>query len=130
MWHLRWTVWSYKWVRFRVESILNYSICDSRKIKFNRCPCSSCLQLYLDGTALAWNKPTAPTADDLPDSGSTSSAARSTEDSKCVICLDREKTTLFIPCGHYAFCKLCADGIVECAICRTRIQKRVKVFES
>lgn len=63
------------------------------------------------------------------DSESNSSSADS-EESKCVICLDSEKTTILVPCGHYAYCSLCASGIVECAICRARIEKRVKVFES
>ncbi|KAG4068933.1 hypothetical protein HA402_005081 [Bradysia odoriphaga] len=103
--------------------------CDGRCGPTNGCPCSSCIKLFLDEMPPSWKKPTSILPADNS-SGSSSSSARSTEENKCVICLDNDKTTLLVPCGHYAFCKLCANGIVECAICRARIEKRVKVFES
>lgn len=67
--------------------------------------------------------------DSMPAVAPSTPSTDSSNESCCVICWDSQKTTILVPCGHYAFCQACADGIVECAICRARIEKRVKVFE-
>lgn len=60
----------------------------------------------------------------------TSSTNSAKEDNCCVVCLDSRKAIILVPCGHYAFCRVCALEITECPICRARVEKRVKVFES
>ncbi len=47
---------------------------------------------------------------------------------KCVICIRRERDTMFDPCGHFNFCRICAtrhweleqaqNRVVTCPICR------------
>lgn len=37
--------------------------------------------------------------------------------SLCAVCLAREKTTAFTPCGHFGFCDTCAAGLYMCPEC-------------
>ena len=43
----------------------------------------------------------------------------------CVVCMEREKKVLLLPCKHLCMCKACADKIVagsaQCPVCRERI---------
>uniref|UniRef100_K3X6C2 RING-type domain-containing protein n=1 Tax=Globisporangium ultimum (strain ATCC 200006 / CBS 805.95 / DAOM BR144) TaxID=431595 RepID=K3X6C2_GLOUD len=48
------------------------------------------------------------------------------EELLCAICEDRRKDTVF-QCGHET-CKLCADTLTHCPICRAQIQVRIKRF--
>lgn len=50
------------------------------------------------------------------------------ESSPCVICLECEKTYVFIPCGHMATCGKCAFKIDYCPICRSPIARKQKVY--
>ncbi|OXA44310.1 baculoviral IAP repeat-containing protein 7 [Folsomia candida] len=52
------------------------------------------------------------------------------EDKQCVVCLERKKTHILIPCGHYAYCDTCAKTLKICALCRVKVTRRVKVFEA
>jgi len=50
----------------------------------------------------------------------------------CVICLDREKTHLIVPCGHKCLCAMCGDLVVRegtCPICRGACQEVCKVYD-
>ena len=44
---------------------------------------------------------------------------------ECAVCLDHEKNTVFIPCGHFYTCSGCAKALQACPICRTTIKERV-----
>ncbi|KRW99128.1 hypothetical protein PPERSA_02960 [Pseudocohnilembus persalinus] len=48
-------------------------------------------------------------------------------DNSCRICYIGEMTTLFRPCNHFAFCKMCADKIKQdqkkCPFCKQPIQQ-------
>jgi hypothetical protein len=44
---------------------------------------------------------------------------------ECAVCLDQEKNTVFIPCGHFYTCTDCAKALQACPICRTAIKERV-----
>ena len=48
----------------------------------------------------------------------------------CKICLDKNISILFFPCGHLVSCNECADKIRKCPICRHIIQKCVKTYVS
>eukprot|EP00966_Prymnesium_polylepis_P083623 1936785-Prymnesium_polylepis.2 len=61
--------------------------------------------------------------------------ARRVEAALCVICLDKPKTHVFVPCGHYSCCAECCDSIVNgpeamrlCPLCKGAITMAVKVF--
>lgn len=57
---------------------------------------------------------------------------------RCGVCCEREKHTLFIPCGHVAMCQACAilhiasfkGAQATCIICRAKIDTFVRVYES
>jgi hypothetical protein len=44
---------------------------------------------------------------------------------ECAVCLDQEKNTVFIPCGHFYTCINCAKALQSCPICRQVIKDRV-----
>ena len=43
----------------------------------------------------------------------------------CVVCMEREKKVLLLPCKHVCMCKVCSDEIVadsaQCLVCREHI---------
>jgi hypothetical protein len=51
----------------------------------------------------------------------------------CCVCLDSERTCVFVPCGHKCACRGCADAIMateqNCPLCRTACTVAVTVFE-
>lgn len=56
-------------------------------------------------------------------------AANDDDDSrKCAICLNDARTHLVAPCGHKAFCTRCVEKLTECAICKSPIEGRIRVF--
>jgi hypothetical protein len=48
----------------------------------------------------------------------------------CKICLDREVSQIFLPCGHSLCCSKCVIGIQKCPICRGKIQKSQTMYFS
>ena len=54
----------------------------------------------------------------------------------CVICLDKERDSIFYPCGHECVCQPCGKQFMDkaaqkmCPICRNRIKDIIKVFRS
>lgn len=48
------------------------------------------------------------------------------DNKECVVCFEREKDTLFLPCKHMQVCGVCADRHSECPVCRTKIENKIK----
>ncbi|KAL6268687.1 hypothetical protein P5V15_001817 [Pogonomyrmex californicus] len=49
---------------------------------------------------------------------------------ECVICLDLQCEVIFLPCGHFCCCSTCADKVpAECPMCRSSIERRVRVMQ-
>ncbi|XP_043511481.1 putative inhibitor of apoptosis isoform X1 [Frieseomelitta varia] len=48
----------------------------------------------------------------------------------CKICMDRETTIVFLPCGHLATCVYCAPSLTHCLMCRQEIKATVRTFLS
>ena len=46
----------------------------------------------------------------------------------CSICLDKDKSIAFIPCGHVTCCTDCAYHVNTCPLCRKGIQNRIKIY--
>jgi len=48
----------------------------------------------------------------------------------CVICQDREKSVVLLPCRHMCLCAECAlhDHLQQCPLCRRHIQDRLSVY--
>ena len=50
------------------------------------------------------------------------------DENMCIICYEREKRIILIPCGHYYYCEECSNLIDECSVCKCKIEKRYKVY--
>lgn len=52
------------------------------------------------------------------------------ERSQCVICMDRRKECIFMPCSHVVTCMTCGtrEDLAVCPVCRQKIERRFKVF--
>ncbi|KAK0044301.1 baculoviral IAP repeat-containing protein 7-A [Biomphalaria pfeifferi] len=48
----------------------------------------------------------------------------------CKICKDKEVAVVFLPCGHFVSCTVCAAAIKECPVCRNRVMGLVRAFMS
>lgn len=53
-----------------------------------------------------------------PTKGSISHLAPYSGDYSCIICLDNQRDTIFVPCGHFGSCFQCSKNIQQCAVCR------------
>lgn len=52
------------------------------------------------------------------------------EESRCAICMDAEKTHAFQPCGHKCVCEDCAAAKYEtCPMCRADVTGTLKIFD-
>ena len=47
----------------------------------------------------------------------------------CVVCCDKRRDTVLVPCGHVVLCSGCCDDVVaatnECPVCRHAIEESV-----
>ncbi|NXU02032.1 XIAP ligase, partial [Buphagus erythrorhynchus] len=50
------------------------------------------------------------------------------EEKLCKICMAKDVSVVFIPCGHLVACKECAQLLNECPLCRTDIMKIQEIF--
>ena len=80
--------------------------------------------LQLDAPAVA----AAPAAGSSPTGGArrpsvTAAAAEPSDDQMCVVCMGRQSTSAFLPCGHRCVCCECAEQMRQrrdkCPICRS-----------
>ncbi|NXR10187.1 BIR7B protein, partial [Semnornis frantzii] len=52
------------------------------------------------------------------------------EERMCKVCMDRDVSVVFVPCGHLVACGDCALNLRLCPICRAVIQGSVRTFMS
>lgn len=50
------------------------------------------------------------------------------ERTTCTICLDRQVSVVFLPCGHLVACAVCAPQLRVCPICRALVKGTVKTY--
>ncbi|NWU91475.1 BIR7B protein, partial [Upupa epops] len=48
----------------------------------------------------------------------------------CKVCMDRDVSVVFVPCGHLVACGACALNLRSCPICRAVIRESVRTFMS
>ena len=49
----------------------------------------------------------------------------------CSVCMERPKTMVAIPCGHYAMCSECSNRYpTKCAICRQSVREWVRIYSA
>uniref|UniRef100_A0A1B6CD26 RING-type domain-containing protein n=1 Tax=Clastoptera arizonana TaxID=38151 RepID=A0A1B6CD26_9HEMI len=49
---------------------------------------------------------------------------------ECVICFERTSEGIFVPCGHLCTCMMCAVKLFECPLCRSTIERLIKVMKA
>ncbi|NWX13950.1 BIR7B protein, partial [Aegotheles bennettii] len=52
------------------------------------------------------------------------------EERMCKVCMDRDVSVVFVPCGHLVACEECALNLRSCPICRSVIRGTVRTFMS
>ncbi|XP_005382480.1 PREDICTED: E3 ubiquitin-protein ligase LRSAM1 [Chinchilla lanigera] len=50
--------------------------------------------------------------------------------SECVVCLEREAQTVFLPCGHVCCCQQCCQPLRTCPLCRQDIAQSLRIYHS
>jgi hypothetical protein len=55
---------------------------------------------------------------------------RMQEEKFCAVCIERDRNTALLPCGHVVMCSVCArsGSISACPVCRTAIAKVIDVY--
>ncbi|KAM3129019.1 hypothetical protein pb186bvf_018863 [Paramecium bursaria] len=48
----------------------------------------------------------------------------------CIICCERERDSLYLPCKHNATCLKCSKNLQQCPICRNKIQEQIRIFKN
>lgn len=51
------------------------------------------------------------------------------ENSLCIICFEKVRTTVLLNCAHLATCYACSRPLEQCPICRQDIIRRVKTYQ-
>uniref|UniRef100_A0A2K6UCX8 Baculoviral IAP repeat containing 3 n=1 Tax=Saimiri boliviensis boliviensis TaxID=39432 RepID=A0A2K6UCX8_SAIBB len=67
---------------------------------------------------------------DISDLSVEEQLRRLQEERTCKVCMDKEVSIVFIPCGHLVVCKDCAPSLRKCPICRSIIKGTVRTFLS
>jgi hypothetical protein len=50
------------------------------------------------------------------------------DDPSCVVCLERPRAVVLLPCRHLSMCALCAAGVSTCPMCRSAVEESMVVF--
>jgi len=48
----------------------------------------------------------------------------------CVICMDKTREIVFLPCCHFLTCSKCSPEVTKCPLCSKRVEKNLKIFWS
>ena len=49
---------------------------------------------------------------------------------KCVICCERDKCVVLLPCKHMSLCKECSEKVNECPVCKVAVADRIVPYSS
>ena len=50
------------------------------------------------------------------------------ENEECCICMDSRRSIVFLPCGHVCVCNTCSKDLIQCPLCRVRIQQKIIIY--
>lgn len=50
------------------------------------------------------------------------------ENEECCICMDSRRSIVFLPCGHVCVCNACSKDLIQCPLCRVRIQQKIIIY--
>jgi hypothetical protein len=49
---------------------------------------------------------------------------------ECIVCMEREKSIIFLPCKHRVACAECSEALSTCPSCREAIVNKINPFDS
>ena len=47
---------------------------------------------------------------------------------ECLVCSEKKRDTLFLPCAHVAACNSCSERVKKCLLCKEYVDDRKKVL--
>jgi len=50
------------------------------------------------------------------------------DETLCIVCCECKREVTLVPCGHVCLCYVCANKVQECPICKTKIERILKVY--
>jgi len=50
------------------------------------------------------------------------------QERNCVVCLEKERKVLLLPCKHVCLCESCSVNVDVCPLCRAIINSKTTVF--
>nr|XP_047910452.1 E3 ubiquitin-protein ligase LRSAM1 isoform X3 [Anser cygnoides] len=84
----------------------------------------------VDAEVPAAPEPSAPEEEAPSTVAPTAPPLRWDEKSECVVCMEQEAQTVFLPCGHVCCCQTCGKQLRACPLCRKDITQHVRIFYS
>ncbi|CAD8104158.1 unnamed protein product [Paramecium sonneborni] len=51
-------------------------------------------------------------------------------DNQCIICVEKERDCLILPCKHNATCLKCSKNLAVCPLCRVKIQETIRIYKN
>jgi hypothetical protein len=87
---------------------------------------------FRDGHRPEIKKKETPTRTTTTTTTKTKTESMGTEEStqNCVVCMDADRGTTLVPCGHYCLCIDCASDVDTCPMCRSHIDNVVRTYSS
>lgn len=55
-------------------------------------------------------------------------AASAISGEECVVCMDKARAAVILPCGHLHTCMECTANLSDCPVCRRPIERVVRAF--
>ncbi|KAK7107413.1 E3 ubiquitin-protein ligase XIAP-like [Littorina saxatilis] len=87
--------------------------------------------IQTDGATAAGGETSLPSSSDTETGEASELVAENSEmrqQRMCKICLDKESSIVFLPCGHLVSCPECSPALKHCPMCRQRVKGRVRAF--
>ena len=52
------------------------------------------------------------------------------ESNQCVVCMDRPRSMMMVPCKHFCVCETCSSKLRKCPLCNRHFSKVEKIYDS
>lgn len=72
--------------------------------------------------------PVAPTAPPISEPKTETESEQIDENEECCICMDKRRSIVFLPCGHVCACSTCSKDLIDCPLCRVKIQQKILIY--
>ncbi|XP_063910580.1 E3 ubiquitin-protein ligase LRSAM1-like isoform X2 [Zophobas morio] len=79
---------------------------------------------------LVSRSPVTPTAPVLPVEEASAPPLETVSNmtTECVICMDKSCEVIFVPCGHFCCCSECPTTLTDCPMCRSPIERKIRII--